>query len=170
MLETIEKVILVCIIFVAGMLASALYQQASAANQEVPTATSAFASNEPIPQQSPSDWVPESNIQVMNDKITLNLQHAQWAKFTDTHSMEPVLSATANAIEIVPASESQIKVGDIVSYASDYASGTIIHRVIAKESDDQGTYFILKGDNNPTSDPGKVRFSQIKRVVVAIIY
>ena len=31
-------------------------------------------------------------------------------------------------------------------------------------------YFIMKGDNNPTSDPGKVRFSQMNRVLIAIIY
>jgi signal peptidase I len=84
--------------------------------------------------------------------------------------MEPVLSATANAIEIIPKSADEIKVGDIVSYESDFTTGTVIHRVIDKENDTQGTYFILKGDNNPEQDPGKIRFSQIRRVVVAIIY
>jgi hypothetical protein len=70
----------------------------------------------------------------------------------------------------VPHSADEIKVGDIVSYQSDLAEGTIIHRVIYKGQDEQGTYFIMKGDNLPTSDPGRVRFSQIERVVVGIIY
>ena len=64
----------------------------------------------------------------------------------------------------------KIKVGDIVSYSSEYADGAIIHRVIGKNMDDNGVYFILKGDNNPSADPGKIRFSQIRRVVIAIVY
>ena len=35
---------------------------------------------------------------------------------------------------------------------------------------DKGWYCIMKGDNNPEPDPGRVRFSQLRRVVVAIIY
>jgi hypothetical protein len=57
-----------------------------------------------------------------------------------------------------------------VSYKSVYATGNIIHRVVYKGQDEQGTYFIMKGDNLPTSDPGRVRFSQMERVVVGLIY
>jgi signal peptidase I len=84
--------------------------------------------------------------------------------------MEPVISSRSYAIEVVPKSADQINVGDIISYESKYADGTIIHRVIQKNYDADGVYFILKGDNNPTQDPGKIRFDQVKRVVVAIIY
>jgi len=63
-----------------------------------------------------------------------------------------------------------LSVGDIAAYSSDFADGTIIHRIVHIGNDEQGKYFVLKGDNNPTSDPGRVRFSQIKSVVVAIIY
>ena len=84
--------------------------------------------------------------------------------------MEPVITAGANAIEVVPESADDIQVGDIVSYRSTYADGTIIHRVVYKGQDEDGTYFIMKGDNLPTSDPGRVRFGQIERVVVAIVY
>jgi signal peptidase I len=170
MLEFIEKTLLVCIIFVAGMLVATVYNEVFAATTEVPTATSAFASNTPTPQNSPSDWMKEQDISVYNNRVILNIQNPQWAKFTDTHSMEPVLSSNANAIEIVPQSEDQLKVGDIVSYKSDYADGYVIHRIVSIGKDDQGTYFVLKGDNNPTSDPGKVRFKQIQRVVIAIVY
>ena len=34
----------------------------------------------------------------------------------------------------------------------------------------EGIYFILKGDNNPEQDPGRVRFKQIKRVLIGVIY
>ena len=119
---------------------------------------------------SPLDRIREDQILVTNEQIIINLKGAEWASFTDTNSMDPVIDAGAHAIEIIPTSEDQIQVGDIVAYESDYADGVIIHIVVHKAQDEQGTYFVMKGDNNPISDPGKVRFEQIKKVVVAIIY
>ncbi|MCX6709821.1 MAG: hypothetical protein NTV63_02595 [Candidatus Woesearchaeota archaeon] len=125
---------------------------------------------EPITKQAPADRISESQIYVFNDKIIINLKNAEWASFTPTHSMEPVLNENSNAIEIVPVSEDEIKIGDIISYESEYAEGTIIHRVAKIGNDENGWYCIAKGDNNPSEDPGRIRFSQIRRVVVAIIY
>lgn len=119
---------------------------------------------------SPSDWISDKQVEVYSDRIILDIKDAQWAVFTNTNSMDPVIDEHASAIEIEPETEVDIEVGDIVSYKSDYADGTIIHRVVYKGKDEQGTYFVMKGDNNPTNDPGKVRFDQIKRVLVAIIY
>ena len=119
---------------------------------------------------SPIDRIMEEQILVLKDKVVLNIQNAEWASFTDTNSMDPIIDAGANAIEVVPESEDEINVGDIVAYESDYAEGTIIHRIVYKGQDEKGTYFVIKGDNNPVSDPGKIRFEQIKKVVVAIIY
>ncbi|MEM2121420.1 MAG: hypothetical protein QXU20_02040 [Candidatus Woesearchaeota archaeon] len=120
--------------------------------------------------KGPSDRIKENQIQVFNDKVIIYLQNPEWASFTPTGSMEPVLNEYANAIQIVPKSEEEIKVGDIISYESEYADGIIIHRVIDIGYDKYGWYCIAKGDNNPKKDPGKIRFSQIKRVLVAIIY
>ncbi|HIH24586.1 TPA: hypothetical protein HA251_06135 [Candidatus Woesearchaeota archaeon] len=122
------------------------------------------------PKESPRDRIPERAIAVYNDRVVLDMQEVEWATFTDTHSMEPVIFKGANALEIRPKSEDDIKVGDIASYKSEYSEGTIIHRVVYKGVDESGTYFIFKGDNLPTSDPGRVRFSQIQRVVVGLIY
>jgi len=119
---------------------------------------------------SPANRVAEDLILVTNEKVILNIKGAEWASFTDTNSMDPVIDAGAHAIEMAPKSEDDVQVGDIVAYKSDYAEGTIIHRVVFKGQDEKGTYYILKGDNNPINDPGKIRFDQIKRVVVAIIY
>jgi signal peptidase I len=119
---------------------------------------------------SPANRVAEDLILVTNEKVVLNIKGAEWASFTDTNSMDPVIDAGAHAIEMAPNSEDDVQVGDIVAYNSDYAEGTIIHRVVFKGQDEKGTYYILKGDNNPINDPGKIRFDQIKRVVVAIIY
>jgi len=129
-----------------------------------------FVSDEAQEKPSPYDWVKEEQIKVYGDRIIISLKDAEWAAFTDTNSMDPVIDSTANAIELVPKSEEDIHVGDLVSYKSDYADGTIIHRVIRKEADETGIYFVMKGDNNPSQDPGKIRFNQIERVVVAVIY
>jgi hypothetical protein len=119
---------------------------------------------------SPNDWIPESDIYVYDDKVIIDIEDAQWATFTDTNSMDPVIDLGANAIEVVPKSPGQIQVGDIVSYESKYASGTIIHRVVEVGQDSEGWFAIMKGDNNPTPDPGRIRFEQIRRVVIGILY
>ncbi|HLD19118.1 MAG TPA: signal peptidase I [Candidatus Nanoarchaeia archaeon] len=140
---------------------------------ELPSAFAAFPSviaQEPVPKESPSDRIQMDQILVLNDRVILNVKNAQWSQFTDTHSMEPVISADSNAIQVVPQSSSEIKVGDIVSYESKYADGIFIHRVIEIGEDNDGWYAIVKGDNNPAPDPGRIRFNQIKRVVVAIVY
>ena len=119
---------------------------------------------------SPHDWIKEDEILVFDDKIEINIKNAVWATFLDTNSMDPVIDYGANAIEIVPTSSSDIHLGDIVSYASSIVDGTVIHRVVKIGNDEEGWYVIMKGDNISYEDPEKVRFSQIRRIVVAIIY
>ncbi len=117
---------------------------------------------------SPSDWVKEDQIQVHPQYVVLNVPGAQWAGFTDTNSMDPFIDETANAIEVMPADPNVIKVGDVISYQTSY--GVLIHRVIGKGSDEQGIYYVVKGDNNRFRDPFKVRFDEVQGVVVAVIY
>jgi signal peptidase I len=133
--------------------------------------TGAFFANAQAPERiSPSDVVSEDQIHVFNDEILINVSGAEWARFEDSNSMDPILDVGANALQIKPTSEEQINVGDIVSYRRADSKERIIHRVIFKGVDEKGTYFVLKGDNNPVSDPGKVRFEDIDRVLFAIIY
>ena len=180
----IQKIIIVICVFLLGVLASNIYAHYASAQNEIQlpgnnaaggyefqNTNGIFASLKDAKEApSPKDRIPEDNIVVSDDKVVINLKNAEWASFTDTNSMDPILDSEANAIEIIPQSEDDIQVGDIVAYESEYAEGSIIHRIAQKEKDADGTYFVLKGDNNPANDPGKVRFSQIKRVVVAIIY
>ncbi|MFH1849509.1 MAG: hypothetical protein ABH879_04955 [archaeon] len=119
---------------------------------------------------SPHDRIKEDQIHVYSDRVVIDIDDPQWAGFVDTNSMDPIIDDEANAIEIVPKSAAEVHTGDIVSYRSDLVDGTIIHRVIETGNDGDGWYAIMKGDNNPANDPGKVRFSQIERVVVAVIY
>ena len=119
---------------------------------------------------SPCSRIEENQIYVFQDQIIIDFKDAEWATFTDTNSMDPVIDAGANALEYVPKSESEICVGDIVSYKSNYADGIIIHRVVEIGEDSQGWYATMKGDNNPYQDPGRIRFDQVERVVIGIIY
>jgi len=175
------KAFLITLVFMLGFLTSNIYADVTTQAQNPSTVSSsstasslntpnALGDNRTDEVPSPSAWVTDTQIGVYSQRVIIDVQDPQWATFTDTHSMEPVISSRSYAIEVVPKSADQINVGDIVSYKSDYADGTIIHRVIQKSSDADGVYFILKGDNNPKQDPGKIRFDQIKRVVVAIIY
>ena len=159
-----KQVITVLLAFMLGLIFNDAYSELSSVERPL----SLFQDG--VEKDSPGDWIKEDQIKVYNDRIIIDLKDAEWASFMDTNSMDPVLDETANAIQIIPKSADDIHVGDIISYKSDYADGTIIHRIIKISSDEDGWYCIVKGDNNQSPDPGKIRFKQIKRVLVAIIY
>jgi len=183
-----KKLLLLICVFLLGVIATNIYSSYAAAQNDLQLPENNVAGGYEYQTEnalnralnmlhekgteiaSPADRVLEEQILVLKDKVVLNIQNAEWASFTDTNSMDPIIDAGANAIEVVPKSEGEVNVGDIVAYESDYAEGTIIHRIVYKGQDGKGTYYVLKGDNNPVNDPGKVRFEQIKKVVVAIIY
>ena len=119
---------------------------------------------------SPASRVKIEDVSVYEDEVVIKIKNPQWAVFTDTNSMDPVLDSGSKAIQIVPNSPEELKEGDIVAYKSEYKEGTIAHRIIETGYDKDGWFAVIKGDNNESPDPGKVRFEQIKRVVVAIIY
>jgi hypothetical protein len=117
---------------------------------------------------SPAEHISENNIHVYPDRVEIMLDNPKWAAFANTNSMDPVFDQGNYAIQITPQNPDEIAVGDIISYK--YGDKTIIHRVIEKGIDGNGWYFIVKGDNNPAPDPDKVRFEQISRLTVAVIY
>ncbi len=177
----LRNVALFILIFSLGALCTSLvYELGNIGQLQKPLSTgsnpilgietlAAAAQGKSVSQPSPANHIQESQIQVYSDGIELDIPNATWSRFADTKSMEPVLDSQSNGLEIKPNSESDIHVGDIVSYQSTDGD-IIIHRVIQIGTDDNGTYFIFKGDNNPIQDPDKVRFSQIKGILVGIIY
>lgn len=116
---------------------------------------------------SPGDWIKEEQITVYDNRVVLDILNPTWATFTDTNSMDPFLDETSHALEILPLAD-QIEVGDIISYRA--LDSVVVHRVIEKGVDSSGIYYIVKGDNNSTEDPFKVRYEDIEGVVVAVIY
>mgnify|MGYP001256689564 CR=1 FL=1 len=153
--------IILFLVFLLGFLSNSLLSIAQ--NAEIP-----FSIGKTTERYSPSDRIPENNIEVYDDKIVINLKDASWASYADTNSMDPILDKGTNGIELKPNSESQLKIGDIISYKS--GSGLIVHRITKTGYDKEGWYAVTKGDNNAVEDPAKVRFSQINGVLVALIY
>ncbi len=148
------------------------------ANPEFPSQENAYSSQiyretayegiRDIP--SPQNHIEQEQIRVFQDRVIINIENIKWAAFEDTKSMLPYINKDSHALQIEPKCPEEISIGDIVSYKSEYADGIIIHRVVHKDIDEQGPYFILRGDNNPSNDPGKIRCDQIQRRLVAIIY
>ena len=176
----LRNVLLFVLIFSLGVISASLIYELGKITSEQPlnvitnpvnTVTNTFDvvnSGRSVEKNSPADHIKENQIKVYGDRIELDVKNAIWSKFTDTNSMDPFLDDGSNGIEIIPSNESQIKIGDIISYESN--DGVIVHRVIAIGNDEEGKHFIVKGDNNPVQDPNKVRFSQIKGILVGIIY
>ncbi|MCD4700119.1 MAG: hypothetical protein K8R91_06065, partial [Phycisphaerae bacterium] len=129
-------ILIVCFVFILGILINNIFQP----NTDIP-----YGNSEEI--ISPSDWVKTSQINVYEDRVVLHLDNVRFVEIADTNSMDPVLDKGANAIEITDFNAQDINVGDIISF--EIETGEIyIHRVVAKNHDSQGLYFITKGDNN----------------------
>ena len=129
--------------------------------------TSIFKSNEKI---SPSDRIKDSQIFVYEDRIVIYIENANYAIYADTNSMDPVLDKGMTGIEVVPFSENDVKLGDIITYNPEWTKDLVVHRVIEIGEDKQGWYAYAKGDNSSVIDPGKIRFEQVKYILVGVIY
>ena len=156
-------IIILLIVFFICWFSSNIYMVHSSFNKEYPFSMS----NE---KPSPKNRIKESQIELSKDYVTIKIKNATLSSFADTNSMDPVIDVESNTIKIKPASESDLKIGDIISYRAEFLKGVIIHRIVKIGTDSQGWYAITKGDNAIFPDSEKVRFKQIKSVVVGILY
>ena len=118
---------------------------------------------------TPMDRIKLTDLVLSNNFLRINIEGILLAQFTSTGSMLPVLGSGATAIQIIPKIPEEIRPGDIISYELKTGS-IIIHRVIEVGNDNEGWYAVTKGDNNPLPDREKVRFSQVQRVLIGILY
>ncbi len=116
---------------------------------------------------APFDFISEEDISIYEDKIIINIKNYTLSRYDSSESMIPVFSESTTGVGIKPNSEEDIHVGDIISFRQEDIM--IVHRVVEKGVDDKGYFFITKGDNNILGD-GKIRFSEIDSVLVALIY
>jgi len=125
---------------------------------------------EPNEIDSPHDRIKENQIHIYPDRIVIDVNNAVWASYADTNSMDPIIDIGANGLEIIPESEDDLFIGDIAAYESKITNELVVHRIVKIKEDSQGKIFKFKGDNNLLEDPEDVRFSQIKYVLIGIIY
>lgn len=79
-------------------------------------------------------------------------------------SMEPIIKVK-DAVVVRRCEESDIKIGDVVTYRSvdeAYYGILITHRVVNIEIENGEKIYITKGDNNDTIDRTPVKFGQIQ--------
>ena len=133
-------------------------------NYETP---SVFVSKELI---SPGDRIKDSQILVYKDKIVIYVDDANWAKYTNTNSMDGFLDVGSTGIELRPKDEFDVQIGDVITYNAEWSDSLIAHRVIDVGYDQDGWYAIAKGDNVAYADPGKIRFEQIEFILVGVLY
>jgi len=161
--------ILLVLVFVIGWVASVMYMNVGIPSLENPLSLDTLLKGN-IEMQSPQDHISEDSIHVFEDRVIIDVEEATWSTFTNTNSMDPILDVGANGLEMKPKTPADIKVGDVVSYKPDSKNGLVIHRIVATGYDGEGWFARAKGDNNPTVDPGKIRFDQIHGVLIGVIY
>lgn len=117
---------------------------------------------------APRKRVSFSDLLIDDDKVVINVGEVTPGIVAPTRSMVPLLDEGTIVLEVTPRSPAEVILGDIIIYERD--GSRIIHRVVATGWDERGWFAIAKGDNNPLNDPEKIRFPQIRGVVVGIIY
>lgn len=155
-----KAILLVIFVFLLGWLSSNVYSL----NSESPLNV--------VPREinSPSDIVKENQIVIFEDKIVIYVNHAKWSRYADTNSMDPVLDIGTNGLQIIPNSKDDINIGDIITYEPDWTDKLVVHRVINIGEDNKGWYCVTKGDNSTRTDPGKIRFEQVRYLLIGVIY
>lgn len=119
---------------------------------------------------SPVDRIKDSDVRVYSNRVTINIKNPSWRTYIDSNSMDPLIDEGTTTIEIKPKNADEIKIGDIIAYDVEGYDYAFVHRVIKTGSDQEGSYFITKGDNYYKEDPKKIRFSDVEGIVVGILY
>tara|TARA_Y100000310_G_scaffold270603_1_gene284570 strand:+ start:7323 stop:7820 length:498 start_codon:yes stop_codon:yes gene_type:complete len=165
-MEITEKIVKIGLIFLFGFLSANLVSYFFVYGLENPFSNS-FGLAGVNSNLAPSDFIKEKDIQIHDNEIIINVKDASLSRYASTGSMIPVLDEGSNGIRVVPSSENEVNEGDIITFKQDNL--LIVHRVVEKGEDSNGTYFITKGDNNSLSDE-KIRFKDIKYITIGVLY
>jgi signal peptidase I len=116
--------------------------------------------------------IPRNQIQFQEDKATINLDEYAWFYYnvTDERSMYPAITGSSLGIGLPVDNNTDISVGDMISFKVADSKYRYTHRVIAIGRDDKGIFYRTKGDNNKKPDEIKVRKWDISYIVAAVIY
>jgi signal peptidase I len=118
-------------------------------------------------EDSPSDVISDDNITANTSSVTFFVDNPLLVKYSDSGSMLPFIDKDSTGVFVKPDSEDKINAGDVITFRKD--GKIIVHRIVEKGQDDNGVYFITKGDNNNIEDE-RIRFEDIDSMLVAVIY
>lgn len=121
--------------------------------------------------ESPSK-IPRDKIFFYEDRALINLDNYGWIYFneSETDSMYPTITKNSHAIGLPINENTKISIGDIIFFKLPDLQQNYVHRVIEKGNDNEGEFYITKGDNNNKRDAFKIRRNNIAYVIAAIIY
>ncbi len=149
-------------VFMLGFLSCMLFVYLVTFGQEIPKALRLQENS-----NAPRDWITKDKIHVYENAVCIDVDDASLSSYAPSGSMKPTLDADSNGIRIIPESDEQVKIGDIVTFEKE--DDLIVHRVVEKGNDEDGTWFITRGDNN-SADDEKIRFSDIRYVTIGVLY
>ncbi|MEM4263286.1 MAG: hypothetical protein QW666_00110 [Candidatus Woesearchaeota archaeon] len=151
-------IVFAMLMFSSGVLFAAAFQQET---------RTAFGGTEG--RAISQDRIESDQIQLYKDKLVIHAEGLMYARVEDTKSMEPLLSKNSHTIEKKVNSPDELKTGDIISFYEQSVGKIIVHAIIETGFDELGWYARTTGYNNIYADPWKVRFENIKGVVVGIL-
>ena len=114
-IEKFERVLKVSFIFLLGFLSCSILFYLASSGLEMPLGLSIYNSDK-TNLSAPSNWISEDKIHVYDDRLILDIKGISLSRYASTGSMKPVFDENANGIRISPANESQVQIGDIVSF------------------------------------------------------
>ena len=103
--------------------------------------------------------IKKENIQVYENAVVIEVYNA---RVNDVNIQDPLINKDSNMIQIVPESPAMLKEGDIVTYNKDNKIKT--GRIEVTNQDADGYYYLIQ------NEPDKIRFTQIKSIVIGILY
>lgn len=80
------------------------------------------------------------------------------AYIVDTNSMEPTINV-GDIVIVKKVKEDKLKQGDVITFTEE--GEVITHRITKVETEEKGTQYVTKGDNNNTEDTFKIRYNDI---------
>ena len=103
--------------------------------------------------------IKKESIQVYENAVVIEVYNA---KVKDINIKDPLVNKDSNMIQIVPESPAMLKEGDIITYNKDNKIKT--GRIEVANQDAEGYYYLIQNEQD------KIRFIQIKSIVIGILY
>lgn len=124
---------------------------------------------ETAPNLAPFPRIPFNKIVWNDNMICVNISNLTLGTYTNTNSMIPVLDYGHYGVYYTPEFPQEVYEGDIVAFKLPNISYNVIHRISKIGYDQEDWYAIVRGDRFP-SRKDKIRWHQIEKVLIAILY